>query len=444
MVAEEISSRIAGLKLDQIHPSTRPPRKSASREDHSPHTGTAVANGIDHFHENPLTQRFYYVMQQKHQSEGSPSSSSSPLATAPATKRRPPVPAKSMIVVAPALPPRPTTSTVANVPPPIPPRIPSHSCLWCRDFSAVDAHAASFPREDIKSLNTLARALTDPFPSETDKARAIFTWLHHNIAYNTEAFFNGTVKATTPEDTLRSGLAVCEGYAALFVDLARKSGIIAKVISGFGKGYGYVRPEGSNMPTFESNHAWNVVKLESGEWHLIDPCWGAGHIGPGSTAYIKKFNPFFFCSSVEEFGQSHFPSKADQQFLALPRSWAEFIGIPENPIMSRHVAGLYLPIRQVTPSVKSIASGRTEFFLQLACPKVAVDCPLVLMGPGGKVTEMVQEVDGWRCSADVQMGRWMCGIPTEFNDENCIIPSLKDYRSQYSVRGICVWECDGS
>ena len=122
-----------------------------------------------------------------------------------------------------------------------------------------------FPRESVRSLTALAQALASPFPSVTDKARAIYTWLHHNIAYNTEDFFRGTIKAATPEQTLKSGLAVCEGYAGLFADLAGKSGVTARVISGYGKGYGYVRPAGSTLPKFESNHAWNAVKLDDGK-----------------------------------------------------------------------------------------------------------------------------------------------------------------------------------
>ena len=445
MVAEQIAARRAGLNLDQIRPSPQlPPRP---RHDDALRRMTVdnvsrlqSSDQSDSANEKPLTQRFYYIMQQKHGHIPSPSSLQVSVAA-----KRPSVPPKAINVlksnhIAPNLPPRPASFQVDDLPPPIPSRVPSHSCLWCRDFSGVDAHATLFPRENIRSPNDLAHVLTAPFPSVTDKARAIYTWLHHNIAYNTEAFFSGNLKPATPDGTLKSGLAVCEGYAGLFADLAAKSGFTAKVVSGFGKGYGYVHPIGSKFPTFESNHAWNAVKLENGKWHLIDPCWGAGHVGPGSRAYVKQFNSFFFCSSVEEFGQSHFPSNQDLQFMGTPRSWDEFIGIPESPIITRNVAGLYVPIQQPTPHVKTISCGRTDFRIQWACPKAAVECLLVIMGPGGKVTEMTRQDDGWSCTADTVPGRWMCGIPTE-EDETRIVLSLKDFRGRYMVRGICVWEC---
>ena len=88
----------------------------------------------------------------------------------------------------------------------------------------------------MPSLDWLAGQLTDPFPSLTDKARAIFTWLHHNIDYNVEAFFNNNVRSSTPASTLDSGLAVCEGYAALFTAIATKAGLQSVVVSGYGKG----------------------------------------------------------------------------------------------------------------------------------------------------------------------------------------------------------------
>jgi transglutaminase/protease-like cytokinesis protein 3 len=69
-----------------------------------------------------------------------------------------------------------------------------------------------------------------------DKGRALFTWLHLNIDYDTNAFFNDNVRGSTPQSTLQSGLAVCEGYAGLFHAMARGAGIESLVVGGHGKG----------------------------------------------------------------------------------------------------------------------------------------------------------------------------------------------------------------
>jgi transglutaminase-like putative cysteine protease len=132
-------------------------------------------------------------------------------------------------------------------------------CLKCRDFSGPDNHAARFPRTQLPSSDVgwLAHQLCSPFPSPTDKARAIFTWLHHNVDYDTHSFFNGTIMPTTPEKTIASGLAVCEGYAGLFAALALKVGLEVMVCSGASKGYGHAPLDpGQAIPPFESDHAW--------------------------------------------------------------------------------------------------------------------------------------------------------------------------------------------
>lgn len=205
---------------------------------------------------------------------------------------------------------------------------PTNSCLHCRDFSGPDAHAARFPRQSIPShdVGWLAHQLTAPFPSHTDKARSIFAWLHHNVAYDTKAFFSNNVRGSTPQSTLQSGLAVCEGYAGLFAALAVKAGMESVVITGASKGFGYkpLQP-GQPLPEYKSTHAWNVVKIDNSEWKLIDSCWGAGNV-KDTQEYEKNFKPDWFTMSNNLFGLSHFPEGGQQQYRKDGRalSWEEY------------------------------------------------------------------------------------------------------------------------
>jgi len=175
----------------------------------------------------------------------------------------------------------------------------------------------------------LAHQLCSPFPSATDKARAIFTWLHHNVDYDVHSFFGGTVQRTTPEKTITSGLAVCEGYAGLFAALALKAGLECIVCSGEGKGFGY-KPLEAHEPVspFQSNHAWNAVRIDNNEWKLVDPCWGAGNIGCPNQGggYNRSFDPSMFTVDNNEFGHKHFPSNQGHQFRTDGRvmSYEEF------------------------------------------------------------------------------------------------------------------------
>ncbi|KAL0254636.1 hypothetical protein SLS55_010115 [Diplodia seriata] len=237
----------------------------------------------------------------------------------------------------------------------------TNSCLKCRDFRGVDAHAARFPREAIPShdISWLAHQLTDPFPSLTDKARALFTWLHHNIDYNAAAFFNHNVQPSTPASTIATGLAVCEGYAGLFAALATAVGLESVVVGGHGKGFGHSPlTAGAAIPPFSCGHAWNAVRIDGGEWKLIDCCWGAGHIDGGTQAYTRKFSPECFTADNVEFGASHFPENPAYFFRNDPGrpsiTWQEYIAAPPgaNVYGFAQTAGLsktaFLPdVRQI-------------------------------------------------------------------------------------------------
>lgn len=145
-------------------------------------------------------------------------------------------------------------------------------CLKCRDFSGPDTVAAQYPRESLPRSHDLTGYLADvlcmPFSSATDKARAIFTWLHHNIAYDVDAFFGNRVKHVEPKDTVTTGLAVCGGYAGLFTAIALKAGMEAIVVTGHGKGFGHtaLKPGERPPPPDPSGHAWNAVRIDGGEW----------------------------------------------------------------------------------------------------------------------------------------------------------------------------------
>ena len=141
-------------------------------------------------------------------------------------------------------------------------------------------------------------------------------------------FFNKTYKPSTPASTLATGLAVCEGYAGLFTALATKIGLESVVVGGHGKGFGFANlPPGGPIPAEHSNHAWNAVKIDNGEWKLIDCCWGAGNISGEGKPYNKSFTPSFFTMSNESFGLRHFPTDKSHFFRSDGRCipWEEYI-----------------------------------------------------------------------------------------------------------------------
>ena len=248
-----------------------------------------------------------------------------PAARPEPTGQPPPIPTASrpnLAAIQASKPKPPFTGSGATTP------APAGVCLKCRDFSGPDNHAAKFPRESIPhDVNWLAESLTSPFPSHTDKARALFTWCHHNIAYNAADFFSGCLKGSTPQSTIDTGLAVCEGYAALFNAMALVVGLESVVLGGGSMGFGKkaTGPNDPVPPEDASGHAWNVVRIDGGEWKLIDVCWGAGHIND-QQQYVKAFNPSQFTMSNNQFGLKHYPKDPAQQFREDERimGWEEF------------------------------------------------------------------------------------------------------------------------
>ncbi|RFU71774.1 kyphoscoliosis peptidase [Trichoderma arundinaceum] len=242
----------------------------------------------------------------------------------------PPVPMASRPSVA-------QIQAISSRTPPAP--VVSNDCWVCRDWSGPDGVAAQYPKERLPRndpVGYLARNLCDPFPSYNDKARAIFTWFHHNISYDTQAFFSGNIKGRSPEETIFYGAAVCQGYADTYKAIANRAGLECVVVGGHGKGYGYtpLKKGETPPPANATGHAWNAVRVDGGVWRLLDACWGAGHICGDNNLFKKEFSPVQFTNSSERFGNTHFPSDGRHQFRNDGRTitWEEYmIGRSQGP-----------------------------------------------------------------------------------------------------------------
>ncbi|KAF9071724.1 hypothetical protein BDP27DRAFT_1321803 [Rhodocollybia butyracea] len=333
----------------------------------------------------------------------------------------------------------------------------SSSCLKCHDFSFVDDHAAQFPRETVVSLDQLAYDLTCPWESETEKCRAIFTWLHHNIAYDAESFFGGNVQPCTPESTLRTGLGVCDGYATLFADLATRAGLQAMKVTGHGKGFGYIATEaGGPLPQYQGNHAWNCALMD-GDWRLVDSCWGAGSVNGAASGYVKGFNPSWFTYTNAEFGKKHYPEDPGYQLLSDeeggPVSWEDYILEEEGPLIFNDFHTNKFSARYIQPSTKYIQGGTwVSFHLLKLCEHLSTAdadnyVHLICM-PDESRTPMVlnPESGGWSADIFVPAGGGDLSLfyVTKIGEDNAKGVGVKDYtravgRKGMAFGGLCRW-----
>jgi hypothetical protein len=205
------------------------------------------------------------------------------------------------------------------------------AALWCVPARAAEGppevtrHALAAPAEVERSIAGLAAYLAPASFSSADKAWAIFTWIGDRIGYDVDAYLRGEYRDSkvTAEDVLKRRVTVCDGFAALFLALARAPGLEAAVVQGYAKAYGV-----AEYTVFDSaNHAWNMARLE-GRWYTIDATWGAGYVF--QDRYTKLLDPVYFLGQADELKFTHWPLDPDwRQAMGLSLSKGQFEAQPK-------------------------------------------------------------------------------------------------------------------
>ena len=200
------------------------------------------------------------------------------------------------------------------------------------EYEKVEAWVAAFPKPAANVGSTeIARKLTEPFKTDTEKARALFSWIAHNIRYDCEKYrypervrFSGRTKedvqreqekweADQLKQTLRKKKGVCEDYSRLFKVMCDSVGLEAVIIDGNARQF--FRPF-RKLPK-GTDHTWNAVKID-GQWRLLDPTWAAGYADEEVTKFTADYQPGYFMTSPAWFVQDHFPQDPKWQLLETP------------------------------------------------------------------------------------------------------------------------------
>lgn len=207
-----------------------------------------------------------------------------------------------------------------------------HASVSAIDYSNVDKHALSAPKDVEQNLLSLTNYLVSPFKSEKDKIRSIFRWITENIEYDIHAYLNKSFSAIDPDEVLKKRKCVCEGYARLFKRMTNIAGFESDLVGGNSKGYNY---EIGKLFSDQNSHAWSAVKI-NGQWRLLDATWGAGYIDKNKR-FVKSFNEYYFLTPPKELIQSHYPLKARWQLLERKKTRQEF----ENSVYIKSAFFIY-------------------------------------------------------------------------------------------------------
>lgn len=184
-----------------------------------------------------------------------------------------------------------------------------------------DRHAIKAPAEAEQSLDALAKYLTGPAKTDRDKARLIYRWVTDHIGYDTVAYFTTRRGDDAAESVLRKRVALCGGYANLYLALAKRAGLEVVRVTGWAKGVGYV--PGQDLR--QHPHAWNAVKIDD-KWQLVDATWGAGELT--GKEFEKKYKEFYFQAPPEQLAFTHLPEDKKWQFLDSPVARDDFAKTP--------------------------------------------------------------------------------------------------------------------
>lgn len=202
------------------------------------------------------------------------------------------------------------------------------------NLSSVDSFAITVKYKN--DLSALTLELTNSYPDQLLKARAIFKWITENIGYDYK-YYNKyyykdkepkTYKCKDDEDCaakqmaweinyinniLQKKKAVCQGYSMLFKKMCDIAGLKSEIVPG------YVRTEYYQVGTAGTlDHAWNTVWIDS-TYYLLDATWAAGGCGEDEDGKLlnfkKKFNNYYWLTPAADFARNHFPQNNKWVFL---------------------------------------------------------------------------------------------------------------------------------
>ena len=193
-----------------------------------------------------------------------------------------------------------------------------------RRFAAIDQHALAAPVSVEKDLPTLVTYLIEPAKNQLEKARVIWRWITGNIAYDVEGYYqhkHPTVHRVSEVFSRR--IAVCAGYAKLYVEMARLAGLKAKYVRGSSR---------KDIGTGNSyDHAWNSVEID-GRWYLMDATRAAGssasHPKKIDSRFTSPYKEGWFLVDPRYMVFTHFPEDNEWQLLKTPIGPHDFIFFP--------------------------------------------------------------------------------------------------------------------
>ncbi len=195
-----------------------------------------------------------------------------------------------------------------------------------RDFTAVDAYVKSLGSLENMSMGTINNVVSNKFTDKMDKARAIYYWIAHHIAYDIKSARNNSMMKNSPTEVLQSRKAVGIGFASLFQDMCSSANIRCLTVDGFVKN----STEQIKESGVEINHSWAVVQLGTSpeDWYYVDPAWGSGYANADMKEFIQSYTDIYFFADRSTFNLQHYPDNEAWKLGPAPKNKKDFFELP--------------------------------------------------------------------------------------------------------------------
>jgi len=249
---------------------------------------------------------------------------------------------------------------------------------FAQDFTSIFEKTNDY--RNIHSASALAKQIEKDFTSDENRVKAIFCWLTSNINYDLDEFYNPSSKRTSfryrteeekerilqgfrdeiVQETIIGRKAVCEGFAQTFSKVCDILNIESEVIKGNAR-FGY---QEIGKPQYDSNHAWNAVKINN-NWIYIDATWGAGSVSNGK--WESYFKPYYYDIPKSNYFKTHLPEKSVWKLKVGRITTEEFYNQPI--FMDAFLESNVELIKPKTGILKKDASGKVSIQLKNATDK---------------------------------------------------------------------------
>lgn len=150
--------------------------------------------------------------------------------------------------------------------------------------------------------------------NDVQRLSLVAGWMYNNIAFDLSKFnYGGDSKDYKTVFLEKKG--TCGDYAILFSEFCNSLGIENEIVEGYVQEY-----NSDNKIYFETNHAWNVVKINY-EWYHCDLLGFSGYLKKnrsGEFYFFKMVKPACFLTQELSFITKHIPADPIWQLTNYP------------------------------------------------------------------------------------------------------------------------------